>query len=116
MARPVYVAPADDLSAARVALVPPTAGFHPVIVPSWLEKMKREFAEACFPVVGLTPETTKAMTPLGVSGAPIPVGVPCPPVTSGTLTPRPTLLTEIPFVLLLAKRVEAPRALAPTQR
>src|SRR6266436_8180431 len=102
MARPVYMAPADDLSAARVALVPPTPGFHPLIVPSWVEKMKREFAETCFPVVGSTTETTKAVTPLGVSGATIPVGVPCPPVTGGTVTTRLTMLAETPFVLLMA--------------
>jgi hypothetical protein len=92
MAKPVYVAPTEDLSAAifatlaPVELMSPTAGFHPLIVPSSVAKMKSEFAEACFSVIGLTPEMTKASTPAGVSGATIPVGVPCPPVADGTLT------------------------------
>jgi hypothetical protein len=64
--KPVYVAPTEDLSAAifatpaPVGLIPPTAGFHPLIVPSNVAKMKREFAEACFSEIGLTPEMTKA--------------------------------------------------------
>ena len=63
--------------------------------------MKREFAEACTPVIGLTPEIVKAETPLGVSGATTPVGVPGPPETDGMVTTRPTGLAVTPFVLLM---------------
>src|SRR5215831_3420419 len=95
MAKPVYVAPTDDRSAARVAtlapvgLMPPTAGFHPLMVPSRVAKMKNAFPEAGKPVIGLMPEIEKAVTPLGVSGATIPVGVPGPLVVEGMLTTRP---------------------------
>src|ERR1700720_1291538 len=108
MARPVYVAPASDLSAAILAmlapvgLTPPTAGFHPQIVPSCVAKMKIELAEDFLPVIGLTPEIVKAVTPVGVSGATIPGGVPCPPVTDGTVTTRPSVVAATtPFVLLM---------------
>jgi hypothetical protein len=101
MAKPVYVAPADDLSAARVALVPPTPGFHPLMVPSRVAKMKKEFPETGFPVIGLTPETAKAVVPVGVSGATIPVGVPGPPTTEGMVTTRPRGVAVTPFVLLM---------------
>src|SRR5260370_41798056 len=52
IARPVYVAPTDDLSAARfatlapVAVIPPAAGFHPVVLPSSDAQMKTELGEA----------------------------------------------------------------------
>src|SRR4029077_14336960 len=109
IAKPVYVAPTDDRSAAGaifatlapVAVIPPTAGFHPLMVPSSVAKMKMELAEAGFPVAGLTPEITNAVTPLGVSGATMPVGDPCPPDADGTLTTRPTGVATTPFVLLM---------------
>src|SRR5258708_2062847 len=96
--------------------IPPTPGFHPLLVPSGLPKMKIAWAGACFRVTGLTREVVKAVTPAGVSGATIPVGEPCPPVADGTLTKRPTWVAATPFVLLMEYSVEKPVALSLTQK
>src|SRR6201987_4768809 len=105
MAKPVYSAPVEGTAIfatlAPVLVIPPTAGFHPLMVPSKVAKIKMELAEACCPVTGFTPEITKAVTPLGVSGATIPVGDPCPPVADGTLTTRPTGVATTPLGLLM---------------
>jgi len=81
IAKPVYVAPAKDLSAAVLPCSPGRAdtadrGFHPLIVPSSVAKMKIDDADAGFPVTGFTPETVNALLPAGSSVATIPVGVP----------------------------------------
>jgi hypothetical protein len=118
----VYVAPAEDLSAASVAvlapvaLIPPTAGFHPLIVPSSVAKMKIDDADACFPVTGFTPETVNALLPAGSSVATIPVGVPGPPATDGTLTTSANgVAVTVPLALLIAYKVENPVPLSLTQ-
>src|ERR1700745_2821285 len=106
IANPVYVAPADDLSAdsvavlAPVALMPPTAGFHPLIVPSSVAKMKIDAADTCFPLIGLTPLPETPVLPGGVFEAPIPCGVPSPPATDGPLPTSPaTVAVTVPPVL-----------------
>src|ERR1700751_2404591 len=125
IAKPVYTAPAPDRSAvganvavlAPVALMPPTAGFHPLIVPSKVAKIKIADPDACILVIGFTPETVNAVLPFGRFVATIPVGDPCPPDASGipTTSPAGVAVTVPPGLLLIAYSVENPVPLSLTQ-
>src|SRR5881396_2963875 len=77
MARPLYTAPAAELSTATTARVPTTPGFQPRIVPPSVAKMKRAGPEAA-PFV-----TTKLAPPLKTT----PVGAPATPTRSPIVTP-----------------------------
>src|SRR5436190_630205 len=77
MARPLYTAPAAELSTATTACVPLTAGFQPRIVPLSVAKMKRAGPEVV-PFV-----TTKLGPPLKTT----PVGAPATPTRSGIVAP-----------------------------
>src|SRR5207249_10171510 len=77
MARPLYTAPAAELSTATTARVGATAGFQPRIVPLSVAKMKRAGPEAV-PFV-----TTKPAPPLKTT----PVGAPATPTRSAIVAP-----------------------------
>ena len=77
-----------ELSTAMIALLRSTLGFHPLIVPSSVSKMKAAEPDTPFS------ETTKPLLPLATT----PVGVPgtTPPEADGMVTTSGTALPHGP--------------------